>query len=198
MDWDKRYLENDIPWDKGAPAPILANLLSNGVFPSLETKPEILVPGCGHGHDVREIAAAGYQTTGIDISGKALQTAQFLAQNDKRITYAKEDLFDKDLPDKKCYDLIWEHTCYCAISPGQRAEYVEAVFNLLKPDGVLLGVFFVAEQEKLGPPHMTNREDLLQIFSERFELLWEKAPEVYYPARAGKEWLMCWSKKALV
>ena len=208
MDWNKRYENEDTPWDKGAPAPILRELLDEAMFTGGEvegkTRPktshEILVPGCGYGHDVREIAAAGYSATGIDISAKALavaeeQTTSLSPDHQGRMTFAQEDLFGPELPRKKRYDAIWEHTCYCAISPELRSAYVEAAYHLLKPRGLLIGVFFTTEQTRPGPPHMTNRADLCQLFSARFELLWEKAPQLSYPAREGKEWLMGWRRR---
>ncbi|MDC0088193.1 TPMT family class I SAM-dependent methyltransferase [Akkermansiaceae bacterium] len=196
MDWDKRYENHDTPWDKGAPAPVLIELLKTGEFQCVKTYPEVLIPGCGYGHDVREIASAGYQATGIDISEKALHTARFLTTGNQELsTFSGADLFDPELPKRKRYDAIWEHTCYCAIDPDLRADYVKAVHDLLKPEGLLIGVFFTTEQTKPGPPHMTNPKDLHRLFSKHFELLWEKAPELYYPARAGKEWLMCWRRR---
>ena len=54
MDWDRRYQIGDIPWEKGAPAPpLLEWLQACGPLHG-----NILVPGCGYGHDVRAIAAA--------------------------------------------------------------------------------------------------------------------------------------------
>jgi hypothetical protein len=53
MDWEQRYETGDTPWEKGAPAPPLLEWLeSRGSI-----RGDILVPGCGSGHDVRAIAA---------------------------------------------------------------------------------------------------------------------------------------------
>ncbi len=202
MDWDKRYRDQDIPWDKGAPAPILERLLNGSSpdgFPKLAQKTEVLVPGCGLGHDVRFIAAAGYRVTGCDISTTAIEAARCLDREaGVESVYIVENIFDPISPQVKLYDVIWEHTCYCAIEPARRNEYVQAVYDCLKPGGVLLGVFFVAPQSKLGPPHMTTEADLRSVFSSHFDLLWERAPELYYPARKDMEWLMCWRKKLTI
>lgn len=196
MDWDKRYEEHDTPWDKGTAAPVLSELLHDGSFSDLGAMSEVLVPGCGYGHDVRKIASAGYNVTGIDISERALQAARFLSEGEKgRAFFEREDLFDQSLPEKRRYDLVWEHTCYCAIDPERRADYVAAAYELLKPRGRLIGVFFTAPQRELGPPYMTDRDDLVAKFSKRFDLLWERAPALYYPAREGMEWLMSWQRR---
>ncbi|MGJ8675919.1 MAG: methyltransferase domain-containing protein [Akkermansiaceae bacterium] len=192
MDWDKRYIDADTPWDKGAPAPILSKLVEQGAFPH---EVEILVPGCGFGHDVRALAAAGYSVTGMDISQHALDVAVNMAADAKgEMSFVLADLFDPELATKKRYDALWEHTCYCAVEPEQRKDYIQAAHDLLKPGGLLLGVFFTAAQRESGPPHMTDRDNLHQLFSKRFTLLWERAPEVYYPARENLEWLMCWQR----
>ena len=52
MDWDARYEQEDTPWDKGAPAPAIAKLVDEAVFPE---GGKIFVPGCGTGHDVAEL-----------------------------------------------------------------------------------------------------------------------------------------------
>ena len=48
VDWEQNYRENNTPWDKGAPAPPLADWLNGRALQG-----EILVPGCGAGHDAR-------------------------------------------------------------------------------------------------------------------------------------------------
>ena len=194
MDWNARYEAEDTPWDKGEAAPILKALLSDGTFPA---GAEVLVPGCGYGHDVRSIAAAGYSTTGMDISQLALDTAREMTDASSilgEISWALEDVFCAELPQGKRYGAIWEHTCYCAIPPEMRADYISAAYDLLDEGGILVGVFFTAPQTKPGPPHMTCREDLLELFSKKFTLVWERKPESFYPAREGKEWLMCWRR----
>ena len=49
MKWDELYQAKETPWEKGAPAPPLLEWLR--MRGPLEG--EVLVPGCGHGHDVR-------------------------------------------------------------------------------------------------------------------------------------------------
>ena len=188
MNWDERYKDGDTPWDKGAPAPSLIEVMERGCFPA---GAEVLVPGCGLGHDVGVLAEAGYLTTGFDISAHAIQGAQNLTQH-RGASFLVGDLFDPSFQTEKQYDGIWEHTCYCAILPGQREDYAQAVSRLLKPGGVLMGVFFNTENDREGPPFMTNRQELHRVFSKHFTLEWECAPREFFPTREGIEWLMCW------
>ena len=91
------------------------------------------------------------------------------------------------------FDVVWEHTCYCAIPPERRADYVQAIAAALKPGGQLLGVFFLTpwdegEDQTQGPPFGTGLEELRGMLAARFELERGWRPEVAYPGREGREW----------
>src|SRR2546422_7424903 len=72
-DWEQRYQTGDMPWEKGAPSPGLVDFLS--AHPELP-RGTVCVPGCGTGHDVRAWAAAGFETTGIDLAPSAIRLAK--------------------------------------------------------------------------------------------------------------------------
>ncbi len=90
------------------------------------------------------------------------------------------------------YDWVFEHTCYCAIDPDLRDQYVQSVVAVLQPGGHFLGVFYNIQPES-GPPFGTTRAELLDRFSPHFKLLTENVPRSY-PSREGKELLMLWKK----
>jgi len=190
-DWNQHYLDGHTPWDKGEAAPALKEVIRDSEVP---LGSEFLVPGCGYGHDVGEMVTAGYQATGMDISESAVAGAK-LAHKDTAAVFEYGDLFDPALAEKKRYDAVWEHTCFCAISPEQRDDYVDAVYRLLKPGGLLVGVFFAFGDDEEGPPFKTNIETLHGLFEKRFTLEWERKPERFFPTREGQEWLMCWRRK---
>ena len=192
-DWNQRYVDKDTPWDKGAPSPALLEVIASGELPA---RSEVLVPGCGYGHDVPALADAGCKVTGLDISELALASAS-LANGASGASYLLGDFFDPGLADAKRYDVIWEHTCFCAITPQQRDHYVDAAHHLLKPNGLLIGVFFAFAQdpEGDGPPFKTNIKTIENHFEKRFTLEWGRLPKDYYPGREGEEWLMCWRPK---
>ena len=53
--WDNRFAEGNTPWDRGASSPQLRTWIGSGLL-----KPcRILVPGCGSGYEVVELALAG-------------------------------------------------------------------------------------------------------------------------------------------
>lgn len=182
--WERCYRNDDAFWDHGAPSPGLVHFLQTQRY-----RPgTVLVPGCGFGHDCRELAKHGFKVTGLDISPRAMTEARKISAG---ITYRVGDFLK---PGRTRYDWVFEHTCFCAIDPALRDQYVAALRSRLKPGGRFLGVFYNI-QPKVGPPFGTTRGELLERFGSHFRLLMEKVPPSY-PNRTGKELLMLWEKKS--
>ncbi len=137
LDWEQRYQSLDTPWDKGEPSPGLLEFLSNHPLSG-----KILVVGCGYGHDVRALSQQGCQVVGVDFAPSAIAAAQSLPTVGDE-TYLIADIFNLPKELDSSFDCVWEHTCFCAIAPEQRPNYVESVATVLKPGGKLLAVFFV-------------------------------------------------------
>jgi len=193
MDWDQRYKEDDKPWDKGTATPVLFELSEKA---STYFKPgfKTLVPGCGLGHDVALLRILGLEAYGLDISETALNTAKEL-YSDLGDVWIIDDLFQ--LKDKDgSYDLIWEHTCYCAILPEQRTDYIKNMLRILKPGAYFAGVFFLdtGQAPDVGPPFSTTKDDVIQLFAPYFELIWEAKPNQSYPGRENREHAIIWRK----
>jgi len=161
--WDARYREANTPWDLGHGADPLRHAIEHGWVAPGRT----LVPGCGAGHDARMLARSGFDVTGVDLSELALSTAQALAsQEGVAVRFERADLLA--LPaDLGPFDLVFEHACFCAIDPGLRDRYVDAVADALAPGGSLLGLFFVMEREE-GPPFGATRDEIEHRFGRRF------------------------------
>ncbi len=192
MNWDEHYKNHEIPWDKGAPAPALMEVIEQGCFPE---GAEVLVPGCGRGHDVFFLSDAGFLTTGLDISKHAMDYALSHARERdaaKRPAFEVGDITDPSCLADRRYDVVWEHTCYCAIFPEQREAYVEFIAHRLKPEGLYVGLFFIAEEKEDGPPFASSMEGLHGILDKHFQLEWERRPARSFPTREGIERLMCW------
>lgn len=157
----------------------------------------ILVPGCGRGHDVRAISECFPEATvqGLDIAATALREARRYATAGSE-SYHLVDIFElDDCPLGGLADVIWEHTCFCAIDPERRDDYVETVARLLKPSGEFLGVFYLDPYGKGhkpggGPPHGTSKSELRKRFGTRFEILEQWSPARTYPGREGAEWVL--------
>lgn len=190
-DWQQQYASGETPWDKGSPAPALVEYLQANPVSG-----RVLVPGCGTGQDVRALAKGGAESvTGLDIAPLAVERARHFLADTPRTEVIAGDLFlDAHLPPLAGqYDMVWEHTCYCAIPPARRAEYTDAVAAALKPGGHLLGVFYINpwdedEDQNQGPPFGTGIEALREMLGVRFTLIKGWRPTVAYPGREGREW----------
>ena len=93
------------------------------------------------------------------------------------------------------YDLILEQTFFCAISPELREHYVEKTYNLLTPNGKLVGLLFNYLFEENGPPFGGNISEYRELFQDKFCL--NKIEECYNSIlpRKGKELFINFSKK---
>lgn len=185
-DWEARYQEGNMPWEKGAPSP--------GLVDFLRTEPvrgRVLVPGCGAGHDVRALAATADEVVGIDIAPSAIRMARsFPVVGGER--YELADLFDLPTALRGSFDWVWEHTCFCAIDLAMRPAYVEAVAGALKPGGRLLAIFYLDpgnDHPDEGPPFEVSIQELDRLFLPRFEMVREWLPQRAYEGREGREWM---------
>jgi SAM-dependent methyltransferase len=185
-DWESHYQQGDTPWEKGGPSPGLVDFLA--VEP---VRGRVLVPGCGHGHDVRALAATADEVVGIDIAPSAITAASNVPPVDGE-RYELADLFALPPHLRGAFDWVWEHTCFCAIDPAQRPAYVEAVAGALKPGGKLLAIFYLDpgnDSPDEGPPFEVSIAELDRLFLPRFELIREWLPLRTYPGREGREWM---------
>jgi len=190
-DWETRYRQGDTPWEKGTAAPPLTELMARwNVGPAWGGGP-VLVPGCGFGHDVREIARSGVEVVGLDLSAAAVEGADRFEKIGAE-SYRLADLFDRGWWPEEGFAAWWEHTCFCAIHPSDRPRYAEAAGALVRPGGWLCGVFFLTPndpgEEGQGPPFESTREEIIGLLEPWFELVESWVPETGYPGRVGREW----------
>jgi len=194
VDWNLRYQTGETPWEKGEPHPELPFLLSahQGIFASAES---VFVPGCGVGHDVALIRAVNQgEVLGLDIADEAIDRAT-ARYSDLDISWQAGDLFTW----QGVYDLVFEHTCFCAIPVARRPDYVEAMARLIPSGGHFAGIFFLNpdHEGEEGPPFGVGPEELERYFSSDFVLQWSRAPQKTFKSREGegRELCMIWRRK---
>jgi SAM-dependent methyltransferase len=190
-DWDERWRQGDTPWEKGYAAPPLSEYLESGAT-ELHRARRVLVPGCGSGHDVRELARHGIAATGLDLSAAAVERAR-QEPAVGREDYLCGDLFEADWRIGREFDAVWEHTCFCAIDPSLRPAYARAMAEILPAGGHLVGVFYLTpwdpDEAADGPPFAASQEEIMAHFGPWFELKKGWQPQRAYPGREGREWL---------
>lgn len=197
IDWEQCYRDRETPWDEGMPSPGLTAFLERHTLAGKGA-----VPGCGYGHDAAAIACHSPNATvvALDLAPTAVAAAAGNLRPFANATALQADLFDLEPVHEGAYDWVWEHTCFCAIDPGKRPRYVEAVHRMLRPGGMFLGVFYLNPRPREdgvgGPPFGCTPEELDALFLPRFveEASW--LPEETYPGREGRELMRLLRKPA--
>ncbi|MDB6078326.1 MAG: smtA, partial [Akkermansiaceae bacterium] len=176
--------------------PLVEYLASDGA--ALRGASSVLVPGCGSGHDVRALEAAGIHATGLDLSPTAVGFARSLPAAGRE-KYVSGSLFDTDWRSGLTFDAIWEHTCFCAIDPSDRPAYAWAAASILAPGGHLVGVFYLDPYEPgedaAGPPWGATREEIAGLLAPWFDPVTDFVPHSAYPGREGREWLAVFRRR---
>ncbi|MEM7010167.1 MAG: methyltransferase [Verrucomicrobiota bacterium] len=192
QDWEQHYLEEHTPWEKGEPSPGLVDYLAEAPIGG-----RVVAPGCGLGHDVRAIVAANpeAEVIGLDVAPSAVAKADAFPKIGKE-RFEVGDWFNLSADLTGSCDWVFEHTCFCAIDPSQRDDYVQAARSALKPGGKLLGVFYLDpydDEHPKGvdhPPYGAELEVIEAHFAPFFEILESYVPKRAFPGREEREQLM--------
>lgn len=188
--WQNRYETEETPWDLGGPSPHWMELLA--AKPEWLKPGKMAVPGSGRGHDAALFGQANFDVVGFDYSPGAVERANKLY--DKIAKFEQADIFNlATSPWAGQFDYVLEHTCFCAILPKQRTDYVQNMQALLKPGGYLFGIFW-EHGDPDGPPFSTNPKELETLFGTSFELI-SSADKTPASDRSGIERLVVFRKK---
>lgn len=190
--WQAVYEEGNPGWDKGAPAPPLQRVLEDLALPAGLAA---LVPGCGFGHEALMLARLGYEVTAVDFAPAAIADLRARAGN-LPVKAIEADLFGLAGDFGGAFDLVVEHTCFCAIPVEMRGEYAQVMARVLRPAGQFVGLFYETDRES-GPPFRTTGDDVQRHFSPLFEILHLSRPPDSFAGREDKEWLALMRKRLL-
>ena len=199
--WDGLYAGGNDGWELGGPAPALEHwLTSGGSFArrgagagpqSADTRPLVAVPGCGRGHDARLLARHGHRVFAFDFANAAVREAQRLATAEGiEVSVEQRDVFTLGGERAGAFDGVWEYTCFCAIDPARRDEYVRVLHTILRPGGLLLACFYPMRDGTEGPPFPVARTDVDRALAGRFTVLEAGPPARFVERRRGLEWLV--------
>jgi SAM-dependent methyltransferase len=185
--WEELYARGGDGWELGGAAPPLVDVLDTTPPP----KGRVLVPGCGRGHDARLLAARGWDVVGVDFAPAAVTAARALARRDGvSLEFLERDLFTLDRDHARAFDGVWEYTCFCAIDPARRRDYVRVVSSLLRPGAWLLACFFPLRTVGVGPPFPVTAAEVRRLFTPPFRIERAWAPRRSAPSRRGREWML--------
>jgi SAM-dependent methyltransferase len=189
--WEESYRSGRTGWDLGMPTPVFQRLAESGRFPP----GKMLVICAGRGYDARLFARLGFRVTAVDFAEEAVKEMQSLVDPKISMEVIQADLFDLPVFMSEEFDYILEYTCFCAIDPQRRAEYIQSVSGLLKVGGIYIALAFPVGRRTGGPPFVVTPDELIEPLGERgFELISREVPEDSVPGREGIEELLILKK----
>lgn len=200
--WNERFAAGFTPWDAGTAPPALLRWLA-ALGPGQGRR--VLVPGCGSGHEVAALDAAGFAVTAIDYSAQAVAQARVaLGEPLASRCLRQADFFDRGAEGAAAgFDFIVERALLAALPPQRWAAWAARVGELLPAGGTLAGLFVIdptaaAQSPRRGPPFATALPELHVLLDRGFTL--EEAQPVpaaeSLPVFAGKEVWMRWQRRS--
>ena len=185
--WDDLYARGGDGWELGAPALPLVDFFATARLDGRR----VAVPGSGRGHDARFLARQGYETVGFDFSPAALKAARALAAREgSTARFEATDVFTLGRVLPNAFDGVWEYTCFCAIDPARRAEYVASLAGTVRPGGWLLGCFFPLRGVSAGPPFPVSTHQVRRLLAPAFRIERAFPPLRSVRGRQGREWMV--------
>jgi SAM-dependent methyltransferase len=177
--WQQRFVAGETPWDRGDAHPQLKQWLAQGL---ISAEMRLLVPGCGRGHELLQLAKAGVDGLGLDYAPAAVaqaraQLASREAQGLGRVEQADVLSWQPAAP----LDAVYEQTCLCALHPDHWRRYADQLHGWLKPGGRLFALLMQARRDSAGqgvlegPPYHCDIQAVRALFpSERWD--WPAPP----------------------
>ena len=185
--WDQRYAAGRIPWDQPKPCRIFTDFLNRH-----RPAGRAFVPACGSGYELCALHEAGWETLGIDFSRAAIARAKKILGPLASLVQSGD--FFTPAPGLGHFDLVYERTFLCALSPEMRQAYGQRMAELITPGGVLCGFFFFGPEDE-PPPHPISDAELRRILEIGFVQVEDKAVPDSLPLFAGKERWQVWRRK---
>ncbi|MDR2189277.1 MAG: methyltransferase domain-containing protein [Azonexus sp.] len=185
--WDKRFDQGVMPWDAGSVPAAFAR------FAARQPRPlSTLIPGCGSAWEAAHLAALGWPVTALDFAPAAIAKARAVLGG------APVDLRCADFftftPARPC-DLIYERAFLCALPRKLWPDWARQVAQLLPPDGLLAGYFFICDQAK-GPPFGILQKQLEELLRPSFTCIEDDPANDSLPIFAGRERWQVWRRHA--
>ncbi|WP_243472406.1 methyltransferase [Winogradskyella sp. MH6] len=178
--WDHRYKENKTGWNIGYASPPIKEYIEQ----LKDKSTSILIPGAGNSFEAELLWNKGFANTFVlDIAKQPLENLKKRVESFPDEQLLHDDFFELN----QKYDLIIEQTFFCALNPDLRKQYVEKMFQLLKPNGKLAGLLFDFPLTESGPPFGGSVEEYNAIFSKYFKIKTLQRATNSIKERQGKE-----------
>lgn len=189
--WNASYEIGSIPWDLGRAHPELETRLA--VDPSLGTDSvgSVLVPGAGTGHDAAALAQAGWRVTAVDLA-PAVETALLRRLDADGGSVVIGDSLELEV--EKPFDLVFDHTFFCALDPADRPRFGSMAHRVLARSGSVISVVFPIGRPASdgGPPWGFDVEDMARALGDGFTL----DERGGHTRMSGRRWPHAWTRWA--
>jgi SAM-dependent methyltransferase len=160
--WNDNYVSGQLPWDTGAPEPLLVEFItSGGVSPSAT-----LEIGAGTGTNAIWLADRGFDVMGVDLSPVAVERAHAKIEGRPlRCRFAALDFLAAP-PSGGPFEFVFDRGCFHVFDePDQRQQFAAQVAAALVPGGLWLSLIGSTEgpPREVGPPRRSARDIALAI-----------------------------------
>ncbi len=172
-DWSFAYRSERTPWDMRRPHPELVRRLEVDPTLGCSAVGRVLVPGCGRGHDAVALASAGWEVTAVDIAD-ALEDETRPALEAAGVRFELANVFTVDpLTIGGDFDLVFDHTFFCAVEPEERHRFGAMADAVLAPAGLVTSVVFPLGRphSEGGPPYGMMPDDVAAALGNGFRQL---------------------------
>ena len=190
--WENSYQSGEMGWDLGKPTPIFDNWIKTQKEPL-----SICILGAGNGWDALHFAEKGHEVTAVDFAESAvLNMKMAAAKRVLKLDVLHLDIFDLDKMFTHSFDIVLEYTCFCAIDPDKRDNYIRIVNHILNQSGKFVGLLFPIDKELNddGPPYGVDQDVTIKLFSKYFTLITKKIPTLSIERREGREIFVIFKK----
>ena len=161
--WESRYQNNQTGWDVG----YISTPLKEYIDQLTKKDIKILIPGAGNSHEAEYLWNNGFKNIYVlDIAEHPLLNFKTRIPDFPESQLIHDDFFEIN----ESFDLIIEHTFFCALNPDLREKYAEKMFDLLNKNGKLIGLLFDFELTKEGPPFGGSENEYTNYFIKLFSI----------------------------
>jgi 2-polyprenyl-3-methyl-5-hydroxy-6-metoxy-1,4-benzoquinol methylase len=160
--WDNKYRTSP-EWDIGYPQPEFEELMKKSEM----KRGRLLDIGSGTGENAIYFSKKGFSVFGIDIVGKAVNTAKLKAKDQNvNVNFLVRNILDKQLQfEIGEFDNIIDSGLFHVMTDQERPIFANQIWNLLRFGGTYFMLCFSDKEPPGGGPRRITKLEIKQTFS---------------------------------